>query len=953
MLFGLLRRQDARAAVLDGHTLRLAFGSRTCEIAVTEIRSATVERTWFWSTLRLHGTGADAVVSGLAGNQARASAAALEEAKYRWWEERLAAEAGALADLDRRLAALSDPPRYLTKRTFAALQRDAERLARRFPEFVPERWSAAREARALLAIRAFLEDPAARRRSANGTYIARELDRSRQYLDTVEARPLTDEQRRAVVVDERRNLIVAAAGSGKTSVMVAKAGWLLRNGRRQPEELLLLAFAKDAQLELRERIARRLGAQTARRLPVRTFHSLGLGIIGKVEGRVPTLARVAEDDKALLRLLEKIVAALLADDAISRLLLTWFRSQFAPYADPQDFTTYSEYLTHLRRHDIRSLKGDKVRSFEECEIANFLYLHGVAYEYEAPYEHNTATPERRQYQPDFYLPDAGLYIEHFALSKAGTTPPFIDGARYRRERAWKLDVHRRHGTTLVQTFSHEHADGTLIDGLAARLQDHGVVLDPIPAKDVFRTLRDQGRIDPFTKLIATFLHHFKASGLGLPEVAERAGKVAGRARAEAFLRLFGPIFERYQATLRNAGEIDFHDMINLATDHIAAGRYHSPYGYILVDEFQDVSAGRAALLTALLDRSRDAQLFAVGDDWQAIFRFAGSDLGIMRDFEGRFGDSERVDLTTTFRCVDGIAAAARQFILQNPDQIAKRVRTVRQADGPAVRILLPNHTASLLDTALGQAAEDAARRPGSSSVLLLGRYRHLEPEDLPALGRRYPGLDIKYMTVHRSKGLEADYVVVLGLCAGKFGFPSEITDDPVLDLVLPTAERHPNAEERRLFYVAITRAQRCVFLVADGGSASPFVEELVRQGYDVDVTGELPETDVRCPECATGRLQRTANVGNGRTVYRCMNRPYCGHRQPACSGCGTGLVAREESAYRCRSCDRQFDPCPNGDGWLVHRKSRYGPFLGCSNHPHCRYTQDGSRRRRRAPRPNR
>ena len=953
LLFGLLRRQGARAAALDGPTLCLTFGSRTHAIAVTDIRSATVERAWFWSTLRLHGAGADAVVSGLAGNEARAFAVALEEAKDRWWRERLATEAGALTDLFRRLDALSDPPRYLTKRAFAALQRDAETLARRFPQIVPEPWSEAREGRALLSIQAFLSDPAARRRLAIQAYMARELGRSRQYLDTVEARPLTDEQRRAVIVDEHRNLIVAAAGSGKTSVIVAKAGWLLRNGRRQPAELLLLAFAKDAQLEMKARIDRRLDAQAGRQLSVRTFHGLGLGIIGAVEGRVPTLAKVAEDDKALLKLLEKIVAALLADDAISRLLLTWFRSQFAPYEDAQDFKTYSDYRAYLRRHDIRSLKGDRVKSFEECEIANFLYLHGVDYEYEAPYEHDTATAERRQYQPDFYLPGPDLYIEHFALSKSGTTPPFIDGDRYRRERAWKLGLHRQHGTTLIETFSHEHADGTLTDGLAAKLRARGVVLSPIPAEDMFRALKDQGRIDPFTKLIATFLHHFKSSRLSLPDLAQRARRAAGGARTEAFVTLFGPIFERYEAELREAGEIDFHDMINRAIDYVASRHYHSPYGYILVDEFQDISAGRAALLQALLGQSRDAQLFAVGDDWQAIFRFAGSDLGIMRGFEGRFGDSERVDLTTTFRCVDRIAATAKQFIERNPDQISKDVRTVRRADGPSVRIFLPNDADSRLETALGQAAEDAAGRPGRSSVLLLGRYRHLEPDDLPALGRRYPGLDLKYMTVHRSKGLEADYVVVLGLSAGKFGFPSSITDDPVLDLVLPAAERHPDAEERRLFYVAITRARRCVFLVADGGPASAFVEELVREGYDVDVTGELPETEVRCPSCPTGRLQRTANARDGRIDYRCMNRPYCGYRQPACTACRTGLVVREGAVARCHSCDRRFDPCPNCEGWLRRRNGGRGPFLGCSNWPRCRHTQPmpRPRRRRAAPGP--
>ena len=152
-----------------------------------------------------------------------------------------------------------------------------------------------------------------------------------------------------------------------------------------------------------------------------------------------------------------------------------------------------------------------------------------------------------------------------------------------------------------------------------------------------------------------------------------------RARAEAFLVVFRSIFERYQEILEQSGEIDFHDMIARATEHVEAGHYHSPFGYILVDEFQDISPDRMRLLKALLDHSPDAQLFAVGDDWQAIFRFAGSDIGIMREFSQHFGESEQLPLETTFRCVDRIAEVATEFILRNPAQIPKTVRTVNQA----------------------------------------------------------------------------------------------------------------------------------------------------------------------------------------------------------------------------------------------------------------------------------
>ena len=248
-------------------------------------------------------------------------------------------------------------------------------------------------------------------------------------------------------------------------------------------------------------------------------------------------------------------------------------------------------------------------------------------------------------------------------------------------------------------------------------------------------------------------------------------------------------------------------MINRAADHVESGRYRSPFGYILVDEFQDISPGRARLLKALLDQSPTARLFAVGDDWQAIYRFGGLDIAVMRGFEERFGNSQRLDLETTFRCADRIAAVATEFILRNPAQIPKNVRSEHRAAGPCVHVGLPDEERlPPLRKALDRVAAAAERHGGASTVLLLGRFNHTRPRNWSTLARQYPGLRLAYRTVHAAKGLEADYVVVLDLCSGKYDFPVEIADDPVLDLVLAAPENYPNAEERRLLYVAITRA---------------------------------------------------------------------------------------------------------------------------------------------------
>ena len=948
-LFAVLRPRDARAAYVSANSLRLMHGSRYTEIPIGDIASVKVESGQRWCGIRFHYAAGHATVSGLSRDDARAFAEVLETARVHWWRRTLEAEIATLHSVNDRLAQLANPKEYMARSILLDLRRNAEKATIRFADSWPKALSNAPEIRLLKTVLGFLEDSDRRREKANKTFVANELSRLREFFDRIEARPLTEEQRRAVVIDDDRNLVVAAAGSGKTSVIVAKAGWLIHRGVRHPSELLLLAFAKDAQNEMEVRVRKRLGEEAADGMTVRTFHSLGMAIIGEAEGRRPGLAKVTEDEKALLELLKSIVTDLAEERKFLGALLKWFQSQFAPYRSEHEFQSYGEYWDYIRQHEIRSLKGEKLRSYEECEIANFLYLNGVPYEYERDYEHETATPEKGPYRPDFYLTEAGIYIEHFGLDIEGKTAPFVPQKAYLESMAWKRQTHAEHGTTLIESFSYEQAAGRLTGNLAGRLRAHDVTLSPIPHDEVFAILNRQGRIDPFMHLLATFLKHFKGARLSFREVARRAVIHRDRSRAEAFLDLFQPVFERYEETLTRSKQIDFHDMIDRATDHVEAGRYRSPFGYILVDEFQDISPGRARLLKALLENSPCARLFAVGDDWQAIYRFAGSDIGIMREFEQHFGDYERIDLETTFRCADRIASVATEFVLRNPEQIRKTVGSLSQSDEPCVHIGFPGEQRlPLLNEALDRIAEEAAKFEGKSSVLLLGRYNQTRPQYIPALKRKHPVLRISYKTVHASKGLEADYVVVLDLCSGKYGFPAEIKDDPLIDLALAAPEGYLNAEERRLFYVAITRARRRVFLLAEGGSTSPFVEELIDGGYDVSVFGRSPENEVPCPVCIKGQLEQRENKRDKGIFYGCSNWPYCSHRQRPCPVCGKGLPVKTEDAFRCRDCDQPIEACPECDGWLQARVSRYGPFLGCSNYPACKYSRDHTKEKSRS-----
>lgn len=912
-----------------------------------DIHAVSMERQWVWGGVRIHTARGDTVVSGLPRGEAAALVAAVEETRIAWWRGFLGEHANSLQAIDARLADLNAPRCYVRRGAASSLVEEAQRAAAALPPWWPERLDTEPAIQSVKRIRSFLSDPEAARRRANQIFLGRELERSRGFLDHAQTHHLTEEQRRAVCMDDDRNLVVAGAGSGKTSVMVAKAGWIVERGDRRPEELLLLAFARNARDELAQRIEERLGETAAGAMNVETFHSLGLSIIGETEGRRPPLAKTAGDDTALLDLLKGIITKLQDHPRHGQAVVRWLAYGATPYRSEHEFQSKGEYWDYVRNQEIRSMQGELVKSFEECSIANFLYLNGVRYEYERPYEHDTATARKSQYKPDFYLPDAGIYIEHFALSENGDTPPFIDPTEYTASRKWKLELHAKHGTTLIETFSHEQAAGRLRKRLAEKLRAHGVALKPIPRAEAFAVLNEQGRVAPFTRLVATFLQHFKGARLSIEAVEARASKKRDAGRSEAFLRVFRPIFERYEAKLAESGEIDFHDMINRATEHVSAGRYRNPFGYILVDEFQDISPGRAALLKALLAQSPGAQLFAVGDDWQAIFRFAGSDIAVMRGFEEHFGAATRTDLETTFRCSDGLCDVATRFVLRNPAQIRKNVSPVRCLEGPGVWIGGDGARPPLRE-ALNRIATEAAQGEGRPSVLLLGRYRHLSP-NMGLLRRNHPDVYLDYRTVHAAKGLEADYVVVLDICGGRYGFPTEIIDDPLVDLVLAAPEEHPNAEERRLFYVALTRARRRTYLLEEKQPRSAFVEELLLAGGRIDTFGLRNSDERHCPECRKGRLVRRTSEG-GRRFYGCSNYPYCEQTQSPCPKCRQGLPIRDGDTARCRECGQRFASCPRCDGWLRRKQGSRGVFLGCSNWPKCEFTRATRRRLRIKPR---
>jgi len=861
-----LRQAESWTGSLDAQWLRIADGA---QMSLRQVADVAVERHLLWSDVVVSDHHQRIVLTGLG----HATASQVEErllALVREAERQasllrdLRADGPRIVEWWGRFIDTMNGPHWVTREQVQVLE--ASRPVSRsgtglvgcwsLPELagdiavLPHEWAQAIAGWARTDVRVWTAE-------RNETLLRLEKITMADWFARIEKSPLTDEQIEAVVRFDNRTRVIAAAGSGKTSTMVAKAAYAIRRGVVQPNEVLMLAFNNEAAKELRDRTAARLphgsGAPEAS-----TFHAFGLRVIGEATGRKPRVADDVVNDGGRARLL-KIVDRLREDSGFRR---DWdlFRLVFGRALARVDQDEEPD-VESRDESGFKTLKGEIVRSRGEVMIANWLWYHGVNYEYERPYEHDVADAHHGQYRPDFFYPDLNVYHEHWALDEHGNPPPSFDG--YGEGMAWKQKLHRQYGTTLLETTTAGIADGSGFDYLERQLTALGASLDENPYRETpgEPPIRD----DQLLQLVRTFMVHLKSNRLD-PARLDGQG-----IRARLFLRLVEPILRTWDAELRAKGLIDFEDMINQASDLIRNGTWPSPYRLIMVDEMQDTSVARANLILALLNQNRHTYLYAVGDDWQSINRYAGSDLSVMSRFEDWFGAADTCYLGHTFRSPQSLCDVASAFVSANPSQLPKTV--VSHRSGPestvqAIAVMRPIEYENALGEYLQQ-LDDAA--DGTTTVLVLGRYNRDAEDIARVLEHRWKHLRIGFQTVHRSKGKEADHVVVLNVCRMKF--PSAIEDDPLLALAMPVGETFQFAEERRLFYVALTRARQSVLLLTRSGHESPFVLELVR----------------------TGSVQM---------------------RQ----------VGQDEPVQICPKCRR---------GTVTPRKSKYGPFLSCSRYRLC------------------
>jgi DNA helicase-4 len=697
----------------------------------------------------------------------------------------------------------------------------------------------------------------------NKQFVEEEKEEYKLYfMNVIPGQPFDDQQIEAIISNEVTTIVVAGAGTGKTSTIIGKTAYIIKKKLAEPSEVLLIAFTKKAADEMEERVS-----IIDSKITVKTFHALGYSIVGNLQGYKPNIVGDGKDQEIINLLQELFYQAFEQDN--KNLFLDFFAFSLKPEKVYGGFKNLDEYYNYVKSFDLRTIREGKiVKSFEELKIANYLYLNGIDYEYEPEYKVKLQSPDKKLYHPDFYLPQYDIYIEHFGIDRKGNVPHFFQGKGgksakliYNEGIDWKRKIHQQYGTKLLETYSYENHEKILLQNLEIKLKKCHVQFNPVAKIEVLEKLKIEHLIEPFIEFLYTFLNLVKSNMITVESLAKKAAESTDQ-RFISFVEIFRIMYIKYDSYLRQNQLIDFNDMISLATNSVNNKEYLSPFKFIIVDEFQDLSYGRYLLLKSLMEQKRGSKLFAVGDDWQSIFRFTGADISLINEIEKHFGVTLRLKIETTYRFNNKILEESSKFIQKNSYQFKKQLKTKYLTDNPGFEIIYINKT-------LLQILAEISELDANAKVLLIGRYSFNIPENFSELKKAFRKLNVDYVTAHKSKGLTCDYSILLNLNSGKYGFPTEVTDDPILNYILHEGEPFENAEERRLFYVAITRAKHKNYIITSKSNKSKFVREL-----EEDLGIESNDKFVICEECG-GKMEKRTNKRDKSEFWGCTNFPLC------------------------------------------------------------------------------
>ena len=512
------------------------------------------------------------------------------------------------------------------------------------------------------------------------------LDTHRDFFDHCLKYPLDKQQRRSIVSEEDNCLVVSSAGSGKTSSIVGKVKYLTEIKGIAPERILLISYTNKAAAELTERMA-------TNGLKGYTFHKLAIDIIGKTTGTKPSICDNTDS------LFVDIYHKLLDKSSFKKSIVEYFVDYQTNEADwEQRKNERREQLSEQKNVQLKAMFPDMdgraiyVRSEQEQKICFALSSLGVKFRYEEPYEHQLADEMHSQYRPDFsiYFKQGGvtkrIYLEHFGVDEHGLVPAWFAkdkgityeeaNQKYNDGITWKKTAHEKFGTQLLVTSSADFHYSDIRDKLRKLLAEAGVPIQEKTDEELYDLVLPKGskQEKAFIRLVVTFVTLVKSSCKSVKEVLKQAKNADDERSVFIIKNIFQPVYERYINALSDSNQIDFTDAILQATE-ICRTSHPVEYDYIIVDEFQDISVDRYNFLKVLREGNPPAKLYCVGDDWQSIYRFSGSDMALFNQFSEYFGATEINKIETTYRFGEPLVSLSSNFIQRNKAQIQKNIHS--------------------------------------------------------------------------------------------------------------------------------------------------------------------------------------------------------------------------------------------------------------------------------------
>ena len=724
----------------------------------------------------------------------------------------------------------------------------------------------------------------------NNEFVEKELRENKTYFDTILKYPLDPQQRESIVKLEDNCLVISSAGSGKTSTSIAKVKYLLDKRHLSKDQILVLSYNRKTAEEFQERL-------NVPGLTCRTFHGFACDIIADVEGRFPDVAEAEFLLQCYYQLIKK--------DENFKAAVTKYVGEVADitkleheYEHAKEY--YEDRETYGRMAPYGDMYGNPVftRSQEEKKICTWLSTHDVDFLYEQNYPIDTSTKFRRQYKPDFtiYYEVNGkkyyAFLEHFGIDKDGKVPQWFgegkeggfDSANreYNNGIIWKRSIHSEFKTHLMETTSAMFHDKTVFKQLEKQLREIGVVPKELSEEEKYKRLFERNKTmeENIMNLFSSFIALMKSNGKSFDSIMQA---IIDSGQPEAFCErcrflmyeVIKPLYEEYERALAEKKQRDFTDIILCAAKYCETGRFKPRFSYILVDEFQDISVDRYKFIVSLRKQDPLTKTYCVGDDWQSIYRFSGSDMNLFNHFEEHFGFTVKCKIETTYRFGNPLVERSSEFILKNPSQVQKSVKPLSDKVSTKLSFIPFSRTSNVFY--LNEIKKLIESIPVEESVMLIARYNYevkIFPHNCvrqqsPTSKRAtvtFAGRTMQFMSVHAAKGLEADNVIILNCSQDGGGFPSRITDDPILGYVLSEIDTFEYSEERRLFYVAITRARKHTFVMYNENMPSVFVTEM---------TENDDKQQMICPVCKKGRFKAVkediAKNGKQYSFFLCSN----------------------------------------------------------------------------------